>query len=122
MQKVFALYPNPTVDNGDGLTGTLFFPSGSAQNSYQTVAKIDHHFTDRHTLSVRFGYDDFKDPNPFHADLLPGNIGGFDEKAISRGLSANLTSTSEQQSGQFVHFWLEPHLRQLRLHRHGCAG
>ena len=34
MQKIFALYPNPTVDNGDGLTGTLFFPSTSAQNSY----------------------------------------------------------------------------------------
>jgi hypothetical protein len=92
-QKVFALYPNPTVDNGDGLTGTLFFPSGSVQNSYQTVAKIDHHFTDRHTLSVRYGYDDFKDPNPFHLDLLPGNIAGVDEKAINQGLSANLTST-----------------------------
>jgi hypothetical protein len=93
MQKVFALYPNPTVDNGDGLTGTLFFPSGSAQNSYQTVAKIDHHFTDRHTLSVRYGYDDFIDPNPFHLDLLPGNIAGVNEKAINQGLSANLTST-----------------------------
>ncbi len=93
MQKVFALYPNPTVDNGDGLTGTLFFPSASAQNSYQTVAKIDHHFTDRHTISLRYGYDDFIDPNPFHLDRLPGNVLGVDEKAISQGLSANLTST-----------------------------
>ena len=85
MQKIFALYPNPTVDNGDGLTGTLFFPSTSAQNSYTTVAKIDHHFTDRETFSLRYGYDDFFDPNPGHADLLPGNIGGYNEKAISSG-------------------------------------
>jgi Carboxypeptidase regulatory-like domain len=106
MQKVLALYPNATVDNGDGVTGTLFFPSTSAQNSYQAVAKIDQHFTDRHTLSVRFGYNDFKDPNPFHADLLPGNIGGFNEKAISRGLSANLTSSlSNNLVNSFIFGW-----------------
>ena len=93
MQKIFSLYPNPTVNNGDGLTGTLFFPSTSAQNSYATVAKIDHHITDRHTVSARYGYDDFFDPNPGHGDLLPGNIGGYNEKAISQALAANLTST-----------------------------
>ena len=93
MQKIFSLYPDPTVNNGDGLTGTLFFPSTSAQNSYSTVAKIDHHITDRHTVTLRYGYDDFFDPNPGHADLLPGNVGGYNEKAISQALSANLTST-----------------------------
>jgi hypothetical protein len=106
MQKVFALYPNPTVDNGDGLTGTLFFPSSSAQNSYQTVAKIDHHFTDHHTLSLRYGYDDFIDPNPFHLDRLPGNVLGVDEKAISQGLSANLTSTlTSNLINSFIFGW-----------------
>jgi Carboxypeptidase regulatory-like domain len=106
MQKIFALYPNATVDNGDGLSGTLFFPSSAAQNSYQTVAKIDHHFTDRHTLSARFGYSDFKDPNPFHFDLLPGNIGGVSEKSIGRGLSANLTSTLRNNLiNSFVFGW-----------------
>jgi Carboxypeptidase regulatory-like domain len=93
MQRIFALYPNPTIDNGNGLTGTLFFPSTSAQNSYTTVAKIDHHFTDRETFSVRYGYDDLFDPNPNHADVLPGNVGGFSLKAIQQGLSANLTSS-----------------------------
>ncbi len=106
MQNVFALYPQATIDNGDGLTGTLFFPSTAAQNSYQAVAKIDHHFTERHTLSVRFGYNDFKDPNPFHFDLLPGNIGGVDEKAIGRGLSANLASTlSNNLVNSFTFGW-----------------
>ena len=85
MQKVLALYPNATVDNGDGVTGTVAFPSSSAQNSYQAVAKIDQHFTDRHTLSVRFGYNDFKDPNPFHDDVLPGNVGGVVRSPLAGG-------------------------------------
>lgn len=92
-QSLLALYPSPTFDNGDGISGTLLFPSGSQQSSYQTVAKIDHHLTDQHTLSLRYGYDHFFDPNPFHADLLPGNIGGINEKAINQGLSAHLDST-----------------------------
>ena len=73
MQNVFALYPNPTIDNGDGLTGTLFYPSNSKQNSYQTVAKIDHHFTDRETVSLRYGYDGFIDPNPAAVPIF-GNV------------------------------------------------
>jgi len=93
MKKVFALYPNPTIDNGDGFTGTLQFPSGSKQNSYNTVAKIDHHFTDRESLTLRYGYDHFFDPNPFHNDILPGNVGGVSSKSINQGLSATLTST-----------------------------
>lgn len=106
MQGIFSLYPNPTINNGDGITGTLFFPSTSAQNSYQTVAKIDHHITDRHTFSGRYGYDDFFDPNPGHGDVLPGGIGGYDEKAISQGLSANLTSTfSSNLINSFTFGW-----------------
>jgi hypothetical protein len=93
MQKVFALYPNPTVDNGDGYTGTLLFPSGSQQNSYNTVLKIDHHFSGNEVLSLRYGYDHFFDPNPTHNDILPGNVGGVSEKAINQGLAANLVST-----------------------------
>jgi Carboxypeptidase regulatory-like domain len=91
MQNVLALFPTPT-QSADGLTGTVFFPSGSAQNSYNTVAKIDHRITDRESLSLRYGYDHFFDPNPFHADILPGNVGGINTKSINQGLSANLTS------------------------------
>jgi hypothetical protein len=93
LQKIFALYPLPAVDNGDGYSGTAFFPSSSQQDSYQTVLKLDHHITDRHTLSLRYGYDHLTDPNPFHADILPGNVGGIGTKNITQGLSATLTST-----------------------------
>jgi hypothetical protein len=105
MQTILALYPTP-LQSADGLSGTAFFPSGSAQNSYNTVAKIDHHITDHHTLSLRYGYGHFFDPNPFHADILPGNIGGVNEKAINQGLSANLTSTLKTNLiNSFVFGW-----------------
>ncbi len=93
MQKVLAAFPNPTVNNGDGFSGTLFYPSSSQLNSYTTTLKIDHHFSDRESLSLRYAYDHSFDPNPFHDDILPGNVGGVSSKAITEGLQANLTST-----------------------------
>jgi len=92
MKAIFALYPNPTVSNGDGYSGTLFFPSTSALSSYNSTAKLDQHFTDRETLSLRFGYDHSYDPNSGHGDFLPGGVGEVHEKAIGEGLSAQLTS------------------------------
>jgi hypothetical protein len=91
MQAIFAQYPNPT-SSADGLVGTIFYPSGSKQNSWQGVAKIDHRFTDKHSVMLRYGYNDFLDPNPFHDDFLPGNVGATSEKAIGQGLAANITS------------------------------
>ncbi|MBZ5548066.1 MAG: TonB-dependent receptor [Acidobacteriia bacterium] len=90
-QKILALYPTPT-SSPDGLTGTVFYPSSSRQNSWQGVVKVDHHLTDKHTLSLRYAYNDFSDPDPFHDDILPGNMGATAEKAISQGVVANLTS------------------------------
>src|SRR5262249_27694250 len=74
IQQILALYPNPLA-SGNGLTGTLLFPSSSRQHSYNTVAKIDHHFSDRQVASFRYGYDHVTDPNSDHGDVLPGNIG-----------------------------------------------
>ena len=93
MQKVFSLYPNPTVPNGDGFSGTLFFPSSSATDAYNSTVKIDHHFTDREIFSVRYGYDHFADPDPSHAAILPNGVGAVKQKDIDQGLSAQLTST-----------------------------
>jgi hypothetical protein len=92
MHKIFALYPTP-AQSADGMSGLVFFPSSSQQNSYNTVAKIDQQITAKHSLSLRYGYDHFFDPNPFHHDILPGNVGGVSSKAIEQGISANLTST-----------------------------
>jgi Carboxypeptidase regulatory-like domain len=92
VQKILAFYPDAT-SSADGVSGTIFYPSSSKQDSYNTVAKIDHHFNDRETLSVRYGYDHSFDPDPFHDDILPGNIAATASKSIAQGLSANLTST-----------------------------
>ncbi len=55
--------------------------------------KLDHHITDRHSLSLRYGYDHFNDPNPFHDEILPNNVGAIGEKAITQGFAGTLTST-----------------------------
>ena len=91
--KIFAQYPNPTFDNGDGFSGTLLYPSASRTRSYQTVLKIDHHFNAKHTLSARYGYDAASDPDPVHDDILPGGIGASAEKSLAQALAANLVST-----------------------------
>jgi len=92
VQQVLALYPN-APQSADGVSGTIHYPSSSRTSGYQTVAKIDHHFTERETLSVRYGYDHSFDPNPFHDDILPGNLAATSSKSINQGLSANLVSS-----------------------------
>lgn len=116
VQKLFALYPVPT-SSPDGIEGTYFFPSSSQQSSYNTVAKIDHQFNSKNSFSGRYGYDHFFDPNPFHDDILPGNIGGVDEKAIAQGVSANLTSTLKPTLvNNFVFGW------NINYANFGCTG
>jgi hypothetical protein len=96
MQKVFANYPiAPAASSADGISGNLFFPTSSATSTYNPTVKLDHHFTDRESLSLRYGYNHFFDPDPFHSDILPqpAGFGAIAEKAISEGLAAQLTST-----------------------------
>jgi hypothetical protein len=92
VQKIFALYPNPK-SSSDGLTGVAFFPSSSRTDAYNPTVKIDHQFSSTESLSMRYAYNHSYDPNPFHNDILPGNVGGVSSKAIIQGVAANLTST-----------------------------
>ncbi len=96
MQKVFANYPVASAaSSADGISGNLFFPTSSAQSTYNPTIKLDHHFTDRESLSLRYGYNHFFDPDAFHSDILPqpAGFGAIEEKAIAEGLAAQLTST-----------------------------
>ncbi|MGA9041733.1 MAG: carboxypeptidase regulatory-like domain-containing protein [Terriglobales bacterium] len=94
MQRVFAQYPTVAASqSANGITGNVFFPSTSATSTYNPTVKIDHHFTDRESLSLRYGYNHFFDPNGFHSDILPGGIGAIASKDIDEGLAAQLTST-----------------------------
>src|ERR1051326_291348 len=93
MQKIFALYPNPTTPTGDGFSGLLSFPNDSNQRSYQATGKIDHRFSNSESFNFRYGYNDLKDPNPFASAILPNNLGAVSTKAINTGGTARLTST-----------------------------
>jgi hypothetical protein len=92
MQKVFAYYPIAAA-SANGISGTTFFPSTSKTSTYNPVIKLDHHFTDRESLSLRYAYNHFYDPNGFHSDFLPGGIGAIATKDIDEGVAAQLTST-----------------------------
>jgi len=92
MQKVFAYYPT-TTQSANGISGNVFFPSSSRTSTYNPTVKLDHHLTDRESLSLRYAYNHFYDPNPFHSDILPGGIGDVAEKSIGEGLAVQLTST-----------------------------
>jgi outer membrane receptor protein involved in Fe transport len=93
MQQVFALYPSATTLNSDGVSGLVFFPDASNQRSYQATTKIDHRFSDKEVLSLRYGYDPTKDPSPFFDSTLPNNVGSTRISAVGQGLSGSLTST-----------------------------
>ena len=92
MLAVLAKYPTAS-QSANGISGTVFFPSTSATSTYNPTIKLDHHFTDRESLSLRYAYNHFFDPNNFHTDFLPGNVGAIGSKDINEGLSAQLTST-----------------------------
>lgn len=92
IQQIWSLYPVPS-QSADGISGPIFYPSSSKQNSYQAVLKLDHRFTDKELLSVRYGYGHATDPNPFHDEALPGGIAATGSKSISQSGVASLTST-----------------------------
>jgi hypothetical protein len=90
-QAILALYPEPNGPAIDDVRGQYFFPSRSASDESDFTLKLDHHFTDTETLSARYAYDTFKDPNPFHSDFLPGLDAATSDSKTSN-LSLNLTS------------------------------
>ncbi len=94
MQQIFALYPTPNgPDAIPGVTGTLFFPSSSRQQTDDFTIKVDDNLTKMHVLSVRYAYNRFTDPNPFHSDFLPGNLGAIDSYQRTQNGAIALTST-----------------------------
>jgi len=102
IQRIFGAYNSaighlPVSSNGDGITGTLFFPSESREKDEDATLKIDQKIGSRNTLSGRFIYNWFHDPNSGHSDFLPGDIGAvsaFDRtEALAITLTSNPTNT-----------------------------
>ena len=92
MQKILSFYPTPNTANTDGISGNLFFPSESREKDEDAVLKIDQKIGKNNTLSGRYIYNWFHDPNPFHDDFLPGGLGAVFSFQRTQGLALSLTS------------------------------
>jgi hypothetical protein len=92
MQSILALYPAPTAVNRDGITGQLFFPSESREKDEDATLKIDQKILKNNSLSARYVYNWFHDPNPFHSDFLPGGLGAVYSFQRTQSLALSLTS------------------------------
>jgi len=93
MQKILALYPTPTLPNGDGVTGLLFFPSESREKDEDATLRLDHALTKNNNLSARYVFNWYQDPNYNHADFLPGGIGSTASHQRTQSLALSLIST-----------------------------
>ena len=91
---ILALYPtaNAGATAVDDVRGLYRFGSSSRSNSDNFTTKIDHNISQNEALSVRYTYNRFTDPNPFHSDFLPGldSVGTYQR---TQSLSAGLIST-----------------------------
>jgi hypothetical protein len=77
MQKVFSLYPDPNGPSLDSIRGIYFFPSSVPTNSANVTFKVDHHISDKYTVSARFIYNG-NTTSQSGLDLIPG-IGGVSQ-------------------------------------------
>jgi len=92
IKQILGLYPDPNGPAVDQFRSFLFYPSASRQDVQNITAKLDQHIGDKHTLSIHSAYDQYKDPNPFHDDFLPGGIGGTASQNHVLLTGASLTS------------------------------
>ena len=92
IKQVFSFYPAPTVNNSDGITGLLFFPTESREKDEDATIKIDQKLGNKNNLFVRYIYNYFHDPDPFHDDELPGGLGAVSSFDKTQGLAVGLTT------------------------------
>lgn len=93
MTAIFANYPDPNATVLDGARGLLHFPSHSRANANNVTGRIDHDFSERAILSLRYTFNQYSDSNYQHEDFLPG-IGGVSTLHHNHNLTARLTSTA----------------------------
>ncbi len=91
MQKILALYPLPNGPSVDDVRGLLFYPSLSNATGDNVSVRVDHNFSQRETLAVRYTFNRYIDPNFDHTDYLPG-LGGTGTSQRRQNASIQLTS------------------------------
>ena len=91
IQEILALYPAPNGPSVDDVRGKLFFPSKSNSTGDNVSVRVDHNFTQKETLAVRYTFNRYEDPNFDHTDFLPG-LGGTGTLQRKQNASLQLTS------------------------------
>jgi hypothetical protein len=91
IQKILALYPSPNGPSVDDIRGLLFFPSKSHSTGDNFSARVDHNFSRDETLTARYTFNRYEDPNFDHTDFLPG-LGGTGTLQRKQNASVQLTS------------------------------
>ena len=93
IQKILALFPAPNGPAVDDIRGELFYPSSSRQRVDDFTIRVDHQLSRNNSLSVRYAFNRFTDPNAFHDEILPGGLGAVATYQRSQNVGATLTST-----------------------------
>jgi hypothetical protein len=93
MQSLLGLFPAPNgALSQSSPTGQYFFPTSSAENDYNLLAKLDHRISKNNNLALRYAHNRGNDPDPFHDDLIPG-LGNTKYDGKSHSINASLTTT-----------------------------
>jgi hypothetical protein len=95
VQKVLALMPSPNAGPVDDIRGNFNFASPDHFSADNYLVKVDHNFSSRHVLSVRYLISKGTDDNLQHLDVLPG-IGGVSVDGRTQTLAGHLVSTFSQ--------------------------
>jgi len=91
IQKILSLYPDPNGPPVDGARGELFYPSPSQTTSDNVSVRVDHNFSQKEILAVRYTFNRYIDPNFDHTDFLPG-LGGTGTSQRRQNATLQLTS------------------------------
>jgi hypothetical protein len=91
IQKILSLYPDPNGAPVDGARGLLFYPSASQSTSDNVSVRVDHNFSQKEILAVRYTFNRYVDPNFDHTDFLPG-LGGTGTSQRRQNATLQLTS------------------------------
>ena len=91
IHKILALYPPSNGPKVDDARGSLFFPSRTSTTGDNVTARVDHNFTPNESLTVRYTFNRFEDPNFAHTDFLP-SLGGTGTLQRRQNATIRLTS------------------------------
>lgn len=91
IQKALALLPNPNGEAVDDIRGIYRFPSSSQQDTAVVNFKVDHRFNDKHSFFIRYAYNGFNDPDPFHDEIAPG-LGAVGSNQQTHSIATSLIS------------------------------